>query len=358
MLIADAHLDLAWNALQWKRNLLYSVHTIRTTERTTRLNVPGLGMGAVALPEMRAGRVALSIVTLIAKSSGHPIASNDYASPTQAFGIARGQLAYYEALQAERHARIITDAAGLDAHIAEWQAWEQNEESEQPPLGFVISMESADPILSPDELEQWQQLGLRAIGPGHYGPGRYAGGHDTELGLTDIGRALLRNMDQLGVLLDVTHLSDQAFWEALEIYSGTVLASHSNSRTLVPHQRQLTDAQLKAVIDRGGVIGIGVVALMLKLGWILGQSSNKDVKLDHVVDHIDYICQLAGNTEHVALGTDLDGGCGIEAIPSDMDTIADLQKLPDLFRKRGYSEADIAGFMHGNWVRFLRTAWQ
>lgn len=358
MLICDAHLDLAWNALQWNRNLLFSAHTIRTTERTTKINVPGLGMGAVALPEMRSGRIALSFVTLLAKSSGNPSPHSDFASPTQAYGIARGQLAYYEALEAEGHAHIIKDAQALEAHMADWNAWEQSEQSEPcPPLGFVISMESADPILRPEQLEQWIRLGLRIIGPAHYGAGRYSGGHDTEIGLNEMGRTLLANMHRLGVLLDVTHLSDQAFWEALEVYPGTVLASHSNSRALIPHQRQLSDAQMKAIVERDGVIGIAVVALMLKLGWILGKSSNKDITLNLVVDHIDHVCQLAGDTHHVGLGTDLDGGCGIDTIPSDMDTIADLQKLPALLQSRGYSDDDIRRILHGNWTRLLQNTW-
>jgi membrane dipeptidase len=357
MLIVDAHLDLAWNALQWNRNLLCSAHTIRTTERTSKINVPGLGMGAVALPEMRSGRVALSFVTLLAKSSGNPIPHSDFGSPAQAYGIARGQLAYYEALQAEGHARIITTVSALDSHIAEWKAWEQTSpDSSQPPLGFIITMESADPILRPEQVPQWYQSGLRIIGPGHYGVGRYAGGHDTEVGLNGAGRMLLRSMADHGLVLDVTHLSDQSFWEALDLFSGTVLASHSNCRALVPHQRQLSDEQLRAIIERGGVIGVAVVALMLKLGWILGKSSNQDITLEHVVDHIDHVCQLAGNCDHVALGTDLDGGCGIEAVPRDMDTIADLQKLPALLKARGYVDADIERFLHGNWIRLLHDA--
>jgi membrane dipeptidase len=218
-------------------------------------------------------------------------------------------------------------------------------------------MEGADPILSPDQLEAWQQAGLRLLGPTHYGPGRYAGGTGTELGLTELGPALLKEMERLGIVLDLTHLSDQAFWESLEHYHGLVLASHNNCRRLVPHQRQLSDEQLKAIFERDGVIGAAFDAWMLQLGWIVGESRNEQVSLATVVDHIDYICQLAGSSRHVGIGTDLDGGFGREQSPHDLDTIADLQKLAELLAGRGYGEDDIAAILHGNWLRLLRQAW-
>jgi len=159
-------------------------------------------------------------------------------------------------------------------------------------------------------------------------------------------------------LLDLTHLSDQAFWQSLEHYGGLVLASHNNCRSLVPHQRQFSDAQLKAIFERDGVIGAAFDAWMLQPGWITGESSNEKVSLATVVDHIDYVCQLAGNSRHAALGTDLDGGFGREQSPHDLDTIADLQKFTGLLAQRGYSQDDIAAILHGNWLRLLRQAWQ
>lgn len=218
-------------------------------------------------------------------------------------------------------------------------------------------MESADPILSPDELREWWEAGLRVIGPAHYGPGRYAGGTSTDLGLTERGAALLAEMEQVGMILDLTHFSDPAFWQALEKFDGPVLASHNNCRALVPNQRQFSDAQLKAIFQRGGVVGAAFDAWMLKPGWKNGQSTNVEVSLATVVDHIDYICQLAGNSRHAALGTDLDGGFGREQSPHDLDTIADLQKLVGLLAGRGYSDDDIASIMHGNWLRLLRRSW-
>lgn len=357
MLIIDAHLDLSMNALQGNRDLLSSVYTIRARERPA-IPAKGRGQGTVAFPEMRQGRIALSFATLIARSTGQAAAHIDYGSPAQAYGMAQGQLAYYRALEQEGHVRIITDTNSLDSHISEWQAWEAEAKlDDTPPLGFVISMEGADPILQPGQLESWWAAGLRLLGPTHYGPGRYAGGTGTELGLTSLGPPLLAEMERLGIVLDLTHLSDQAFWESLKHYQGLVLASHNNCRALVPHQRQLTDEQLKAIFERDGVIGAAFDAWMLQLGWISGQSSNENVSLATVVDHIDYICQLAGNSRHAAIGTDLDGGYGREQSPHDLDTIADLQELAGLLAGRGYRDDDIAAILHGNWLRLLRQAW-
>ena len=359
MLIIDAHLDLSMNALQGNRDLLSSAYTIRTQET----GIPGKGQGTVAFPDMRRGRIALSFVTLFARSTGRPSPHSDFASPAQSYGIAQGQLAYYHALERMGYVRIITDNENLDGHINAWQAWEStaignaSDYDNAPPLGFVISMEGADPILYPTQLEAWVDGGLRLIGLTHYGPGRYAGGTGTEMGLTELGRPLLAEMERLGVILDLTHCSDQSFWQALERYNGLVLASHNNCRALVPHQRQFSDEQLRAIFERDGVIGAAFDAWMLHPGWVTGETPHEAVTLNTVVDHIDYICQLAGNSRHAAIGTDLDGGYGREQSPSDLDTIADLQNLTGLLEARGYSADDIAAIMHGNWLRFLHDAW-
>jgi membrane dipeptidase len=359
MLIVDAHLDLAWNGLQWNRDLLCSVHTIRVRER--KFSGKGRAQGTVAFPEMRQGRIALAFATLLARSTGSAVPHLDFPSPLQCYGIACGQLAYYRALEREGYARIITDLQGLNRHIAEWETWDAASEDpkaeDAPLLGFVLSAEGADIILSPDQLQEWWEAGLRVLGITHFGPGRYAGGTGVELGLTEPGVALLAEMERLGMILDVTHSSDQAFWQALEQYGGPLLASHNNCRRLVPHQRQLSDEQLKALFDRDGVIGAVFDAWMLDPGWTIGESSNESVVMTDVVDHIDYICQLAGNSRHAAIGSDLDGGFGREQVPHDLDTIADLQRLAGLLADRGYADADIAAIMHGNWLRILRQSW-
>lgn len=356
MLIIDAHLDLAWNALHWNRNIQYSVYTIRTGE--SNLSGAGRGQGTVALPEMRKGRVALCFATLLARSTGRTIQNLDYSSPYQAYAAAQGQLAYYQALNGAAEVRLIMNRTDLDEHIDDWLRWEMDISLAQPRVGVVISMESADPVLTPEQLPAWQESGVRIIGPAHYGPGRYAGGTSTELGLGFEGKQLLKEMDRLGTLLDLTHLSDQAFWEAMDCFEGSVLASHNNCRALVPHQRQFDNKQIFAVVERDGVIGVALDNWMLRPGWTRGAKDIERVTLEQVADHIDHICQLAGNSQHAAIGSDLDGGFGREQSPTDLDTIADLQHLTEILSTRGYSDADIMAIMYGNWLRVLRKAWK
>jgi membrane dipeptidase len=358
MLIVDSHLDLAWNALFGNRDLTCTAYTIRAQE--VGAPRPGTGQGTVALAELRRGRIALCFATLLARCTGTPVAWIDYRSPEQACGSALGQLAYYRALERCGELRLITDRAMLDHHMADWEAWEAHGASADeppPPLGFLISMESADAVLDPGQLAEFWTSGVRVIGPAHYGPGRYAGGTGTEQGLSELGVELLGEMDRLGCILDLSHFSDQAFWQALDRYRGPVLASHNNCRALVPHQRQFSDEQLRAIIARGGVIGAAMDVWMLRLGWTASTHTNAGITLDRVVDHIDHICQLAGNCRHAAVGSDLDGLFGREQSPCDLDTIADLQKLVGLLAQRGYAEADIAMVMHGNWLRLLRDSW-
>ena len=358
LLIVDGHLDLSMNALQWNRDLLASAHTIRAQENYT--PGKGRGQGTVAYPEMRRGRVAVSFATLIARSTGRPIPHVDYATTAQAYGAAHGQLAYYRALERQGHVRILTDLPSLDAHVAEWLAWDaahpEGAADDTPPLGFVISLEGADPILEPDDLAAWHAAGLRAIGLTHYGPGRYAGGTGTEAGLSDLGAALLARMKRHRIVLDLTHSSDEAFWQTLERWEGPVIASHNNCRALAPHQRQFSDDQIRAIIARDGVIGIALDCWMIVPGWRHGDR-NDHISLRDAIDHADHICHLAGNCRHVAIGTDLDGGFGREGTPHDLDTIADLQKIVQLLEERRYPPADVAAIMHGNWLRILRGAW-
>lgn len=355
MLIIDAHLDLAWNALHWSRDLQQPAALIRAGEAG--MAGPGRGLGTVSLPDLRRGQVGLCFATLLARCTGAPVAGVDYASPAQACGAARGQLAYYRALEHLGAARIIAGVAALESHVAAWQRWLDGASAEEPPLGFVVSMESADPILSPADLEDWQRAGVRVIGPAHYGPGRYAGGTGSDLGVTGAGAALLREMRRLGILLDVTHFSDRAFWQALELYDGLVLASHNNCRALAPHPRQFSNEQIRAIAGRGGVIGAACDAWMLAPGWVKGVTRNDGVRLSAVADHIDCVCQLTGSARHAAIGSDLDGGFGREQSPGDLDTIADLQGLAGLLAARGYGPGDVAAILHGNWLRLLRSAW-
>ena len=357
MLIVDSHLDIAWNALQWERDYLQSVYTIRSQEASMR--GPGRAQNTVALPEMREARIAVAIVTLLSRSTGTPAAGIDYRSPLQAHAAAHGQLGYYVALEKTGHARLLRDARQLEEHFQEWLAWDEQQARARgaatPPLGFALSMEGADPILTPSELEEWWRHGLRFLGLSHYGTGRYAGGTGVEDGLGPDAPALLGAMSELGVFLDLTHCSDASFWEALAIYDGPVLASHTNARALVPHQRQFTDDQFRAIVERDGVVGVVTSCWQLTAGHRHGDS-NRDTSLSDAVDHIEHICNLAGDTRHVGIGSDLDGGFGREGSPHDLDTIKDLQTIADLLGGRGFGEEDVARIMHGNWKRVLEKA--
>ena len=135
------------------------------------------------------------------------------------------------------------------------------------------------------------------------------------------------------------------------------MASHSNCRALVPHNRQLTDGQIREVVKRGGVIGTVFDAWMLVPDWTRGKSANAGFSTEKVADHVDRVCQLSGSSRHAAIGSDIDGGFGREQLPSDMDTIADIQKLAEILRRRGHSDADLAAIFHGNWLRLLHEAW-
>lgn len=356
MIIFDAHLDLAWNALDWNRDLRLPVERLRQIEKDSGMTDKGRGCNTVAFPDLRRGKVVMFIATLLARllRIGAMPAVQRYSAMVGAYGAAYGQLYYYKGLEQEGVLRFIKDWPALEAHV---RAWQKDENSTTLPLGFILSMEGADPVLRPDQVQEWYDAGLRIIGPTHYGVSPYGHGTGTEGGFFPQGKPLLQEMERVGMILDVTHLSDQCFDEAMEWYHGPVLASHHNNRTLVPNQRQLTDEQTRKLVSRGAVIGIALDNWMLHAGWVRGESDPKLVKLERMVDHIDKVCQLAGNARHVAIGTDLDGGFGKEQSPCDLDTIADLQRLPDLLRQRGYKETDVEGILYANWVRFFREAW-
>ncbi len=350
MLIFDGHLDLAMNALEWNRDLELSVSGTREAEMG--MAEKGRARGTTTFPEMRKGEVMLALATVISRTRRPGSARPGAACQEISYARAQGQLAYYRVLESQGKVQMLEDWTALRDHLRLCR-----EDPEQAPLGFILSMEGADPIVWPEQVESWWEDGLRVVSLSHYGLSAYAFGTDTEGGLTEFGKPLLQAMDQVGMILDLTHLADQAFWEALDAFQGPVLASHNNCRALVPGNRQFTDQQLNAIIERNGVIGVALDAWMLYPGWIKGETSNTVVSLQAVADHIDHICQLAGNANHAGIGSDLDGGYGTEQCPHDLDTIADLQKIPDLMRVKGYFEADIQGIMHGNWIRFFREAW-
>jgi membrane dipeptidase len=355
MIVIDAHLDLAWNALNWNRDLTLSVAEIRQHEAG--MKNPRRGSNTVSLPELRKAEVAISLATLLARASGLGESGLDYSSREIACAMARGQLAWYRILERQGQLRMLRDWLAIAAHLAEWK-----KSRDSCPLGFILSMEGADPILSPRDVGDWWNDGLRVVGLSHYGPSAYAHGTGAQGGLTAVGVEMLRAMEEAGMILDVTHLSEESFWQAVERFRGRVLASHNNCRALVPGYRQFSDEQICCLLERDGVIGVTFDSWMLYPGYVpleiasatSPRTPNSVVTLEAVIRQIDYICQLAGNARHAAIGSDLDGGFGREQSPSDLDTIADLQKVPPLLRARGYAEPDIEAIMHGNWLRFFQ----
>ncbi len=358
MFIFDVHLDLSMNALEWNRDLTQPLREIRDREAGL-ADKPDRGRGTVCLPELRRGNIGLVVATQIARYSKptHPLPG--WNSPRQAWAMTQGQLAWYRSMEEAGEMVHIRDLTGLERHLELWLG-EASKAGATKPIGYILSLEGADSIVTLDHLERSYEQGLRAVGPAHYGPGTYAFGTDSVGSIGTKGRELLKEMERLGLILDATHLCDQSFREAMDCFGGRVWASHSNCRALTPHNRQFTDEQLKELIGRGAVIGAPLDAWMMIPNWVRGQTTPEGtgLKLEKMVEHIDHICQLAGNARHCGIGTDLDGGFGREQSPADLDTIADLQKLPALFRARGYSEADIKGILSGNFLRFLRETWR
>lgn len=356
MFIIDGHLDMAMNAMEWNRNLMESVYAIREREKgmTDKLD---RGKGVVALPELRKGKIGLVVATQISRYVEKGSTLPGWHSPEQAWAQAQGQRAWYQAMEDVGEMVQIKDAQSLNAHLQLWE--DEAVPDEDKPVGYILSLEGADSLINLSYLEKAYAYGLRALGPAHYGPGRYANGTGMTGPLSQVGFELLREMDNLNLILDVTHLTDEAFWQAVDFFKGTVWASHHNCRSLVDHQRQLNDEQIKALIERDAVIGGALDTWMLCNGWVRGKSDplQEGIDLEKLIDHYDHICQIAGNSNHIAIGSDLDGMFGKEQSPFDLETIADLQHLQHLLAKRGYSEKDIKNIFHGNWLRIIRKAW-
>lgn len=349
MFIVDAHLDLSMNALEWNRDLRWSVQEIRESESGLN-DKPDRGNNTVSFDAMRQGNIGLCVATQIARYVHKDSQLPGWNSPEQAWAQTQGQLAWYREMERVGELKAITNNSELKGHLKEW-----SRHSQDCPIGYVLSLEGADSIVSLKHLEIAYEQGLRAIGPAHYGPGTYAHGTDSIGGIGRKGKDLLKEVARLSMILDATHLCDQSFWETMDVYQGAVWASHNNCRELVDHNRQFSDEQIKELISRKAVIGVALDAWMMVPNWIRGVSNPKqmEVSLEIMVDNIDHICQLAGNTDHVGIGTDLDGAFGNEQCPYDLDTIADLQKVPQLLRKRGYQKDDISKIMHQNFIDFL-----
>ena len=349
-LIFDAHLDLSMNALEWNRDLRWKVEDIRKSEEGM-TDKPDRAKGTVSLPSMREGHIGVCVATQIGRYVKPGNNMPGWKSPEQAWSQTQGQLAWYKAMEEAGEMVQINSADDLEKHLHLWENPPEN-----APIGYILSLEGADSIISMHHLEKAFNYGLRAIGPAHYGPGIYAQGTDATGGISAKGRELLTEMERLGIILDATHLCDESFWDALDKYHGPVWASHNNCRIFVPHNRQFSDEQITELAERDAIIGVALDAWMMVPGWIRGKSDPKTmgVSLKLMINNIDHICQLTGNSLHVGIGSDLDGAFGREQCPYDLDTISDLQKVPDKLIEIGYSASDIQNIMSNNWIRFLK----
>ncbi len=351
-LIIDAHLDLSMNAMEWNRDLRKPISEIRAREKSL-TDKPDRGKGVVNFEELRKGNIGLVVATQIARYVAPGNSLPGWHSPEQAWAHTQAQRAWYAEMERVGELKSITDRDSLENHLSDWQ-------SNKKTIGFILSLEGADSLVTIGHLETAYQYGLRAVGLAHYGSGRYAQGTDASGGLGTNGKELLKEVERLNIILDTTHLCDDSFWEALDNFNGAVWASHNNCRSLVNHNRQFSDEQIKELIKRGAVIGGVMDAWMLVPNWVRGKSTpaSMNCTLEQLIDNYDHICQLAGNSLHIGIGSDLDGAFGKEQCPSDIETIADLQKIETLLSQRGYNKTDIENVMSGNWLRFLRRVWE
>ena len=347
MLIFDSHLDLALNGVDWNRDLRQSVDDIRAQETTLEMEEKGRQTNTLSFPELRVAELAVCLTTLLARQEQPINHTFGWTSPHTCYAMAHAHLAYYRALEADGTMRMLRTSAELKSHFEAYRV-----EPKTTPLGFILTMEGADPILQPKTIFEFHEAGLRALGLTHYGTNRYGGGTRSEVGLSLDAIELLKYCQELAITIDMTHLSDVSFWQVAKHFPGRVHASHQNARAICNWQRQFSDDQIHFVIERDGVLGVSMDVIMLQDGFVRGKTK-PTATLERVVDQIDHVCQLSGSIRHVGIGTDLDGGYGNEQTPADLNRYRDLQSLTAIMQRRGFPKADIESFFHGNWLRFF-----
>ena len=362
-LIIDLHLDLAWDALFWNRDLTLSAHQVRQQEENDIPQVASdydTGLCTVTFPELRRGNVGIILSTIMSRIEPRYLESRRDGMRTQeqAMAVGRGHLAYYQAMVRRGDIKPVLGLNDLEEAISAWR-----DPTEGTPVYHILSMESADPISDPDNVEFWWDAGLRVVGPAHFGHNTYIHGTFTEGGLKPAAKPLYRALRDAGMILDITHMSDQAVWESFDLWDGPIMASHCTCRSIVPGQRHLTDDMIRELIRRDGVIGLVFCQFFIDpdVAWENRPPRRSWVSkyaMDALIPHIENIANLAGGSlRNIAIGTDMDGGFGAELTPTDVDTIADLQKFAPVLKKAGYSDSDVTGVLHGNALRMLKKAW-
>ncbi|NWG18634.1 MAG: membrane dipeptidase [Chloroflexi bacterium] len=353
MIVVDAHEDIAYNALCYGRDYRRAAWETRRLEANNEVTKQR-GQATVGLPDSLLGRVGLVFATLfVAPYDGtddKPWSKLTYHTPREAYDLATRQLDYYNRLADEdERVRLVKTAADLDAVLATWNDGAGVADHRQ---GLVLLMENADPILEPTQFEEWYERGVRIVGPA-WEATRYCGGTGYPGPLTPLGFELLDVMAGLNAILDLSHMAEIAFLQAVDHYEGVIIASHSNPRHFRNSDRHLSDAMIKRLAERDGVMGIVLFNAFLSDTYKKGDRKT-DVPLAVVIEAVDYVCQLTGSAAHVGIGSDFDGGFGAEHIPDGLDTTSDLWLIGERLRARGYAEADIAAILGGNMLRKLR----
>ncbi len=352
----DAHLDLACMAVCGRDMTV-------APERSGGPNLPA----AATLPSLLEGGVRFALATIFLEADGAGPEGYPSGDAERAFRAARAQLEAYltwrdmgllaldipSAIAADPGVGEIRGGMGVAELVPPDPVRAAQRVARDARLHAGILIEGADPIRTPDHAAWWKEQGVCAVGMAWWKPSRYAGGNGSNHGLTDLGRALAPALDALGIVHDLSHLSDASVRDLLALTDRPVIASHSNCRALLPNspdgspnQRHLTDETVREIARRGGVIGLNL------FGQFLAPGSGEDATIEDCVAHIERVCEIAGGRAHIGLGSDMDGGFSAERLPRGIRRPRDLERLCDALRARGWSEGDLAGFRCGNWLRF------
>jgi membrane dipeptidase len=357
LIIIDAHEDLAWNALTFGRDYrraMVETRRLEAKDDTPKYN----GQALIGWPEWIKGRVGIVFSSLFSaplRWKEGPWDTLCYDNPVEAHHHYQASLDVYSQWIEESPDKIqlIKDTHTLQDHWAAWQ-----DPNCAGPVGFIMLMEGADGIREPAEVAQWFERGVRILGLSWSGT-RYAGGTKEPGPLTDLGRELLRHMDACGMILDLSHLSEDGAREALDLFQGPVIASHTSFLARVPNaefpERLLSEEMIRLITEREGVMGLLLGNRFLQNNWVLGMDRDL-VGMQDIVAAIDYVCQLLGNANHIALGSDFDGGFGLDQVPMGLDSIADLRLIGDALQEYGYTPEDVEAIMGLNWYHLLQRS--
>ena len=344
--IVDGHLDLAENVTIFGRDLTRDLSFIRRREKRT------LNQISVTLPELKKGNVVITFATVtpgfLPEDVGKDFEPKSaiYHDYREAEAQAMSQIDLYEGWERNGFVRIIKSVNDLEDHLHLWNS--------DHAIGLVLLMEGADPIIEIKDLPKWWSRGLRMIGltfgDTKYGAG-VAGGTTKEKkeGISEKGIELLEEMAELGLIWDISHLTERGVWQGLDLGFQKVFASHANSQALMHSNRHLSDEIIKEVAKRGGVIGLVLYNGFLDMEWRKDHSVPVSLA-EQFRNHAEHIAKLT-SWKHVGIGSDFDGGFGSDETPMEIDSIADLYKIGDVvpveFRE------DVLSI---NWINFLRRS--